>query len=264
MGNFFKDLEKSLKGSPFNTLTDLFTTGMPIASSMGLQKKLGKTGLFGVPPGREKALTPGATTAAAPLVPDNTRNRSPRAQRVSAGGTPFDPLTQGPGAAQIQGALGAIPTKHVSKKKWYRKYRAWADYWRTVAQSSLGQGGFEAMDPIARLQNQLGREISEEDFVNALTADYNFDPDIRAREAGLSKYLRQQSAALGVEGAYAGIESADQRARNALASQALAAYRPQAYQAQQQFQDQAQQLLTSIAQAEFEADRATTEAGRSA
>lgn len=239
MGNFFKDVEKAFKGKDgWKTgalaAFDPAASGVTAISGAGIERLLGKKGPF-------------------------TKNIGNLGMGYFPGEGP-----QPAAPAGMRDTLASIPTKHYSNKKWYRKYRNWAGSWREIAKGSLGLGGYEAMDPLSRLQGELGGNVSEEDFINALTEDYDFTKDISARDVGLNKYLRQQAAQMGVENAYAGVGGVAQRARSTLADTSLAAYRPQAYQTQQQLQDQTQQLLTSIAQAEFESDKAIAEAGRSA
>ena len=132
---------------------------------------------------------------------------------------------------------------------------AWQDYYRTMTGSSLGLGLFdEALDPLARLQQQLQGEFNP-GFMNSMTGDQGFGRMIEQQQNPVINQLRGRAASMGVEGAYEGLITEQQRARQSLAAQAQAAYAPQAYQQQQQYQGATDQLLGAINQAEINAER---------
>jgi len=161
--------------------------------------------------------------------------------------------------------LQEIPTKHVSSKYWYRKYRRWSDFWRESTKGALGYGDYDATDPLAQLQQGLLSQYDQ----NALSGAFNmgtqdFSNLIGARNQGLSAALQQQGARLGIGDAFMGVADVANRARTTMAERSLAAYRPQAYTAQQQLGDQTSQLLTAIAQSEMAGEAAVEGAGRQA
>jgi hypothetical protein len=157
-------------------------------------------------------------------------------------------------------ALSGIATKHVKKKYWYRKYRRWAEAWRDIAGGALGTGDFEATDPLAQLQQQLTGAVSTD---KTFDQNYNFSGMLNARQKSLATALHQRGAALGLGNALGGIADEAQRARSTLASMSLAAYRPMAFQAQQQLDDQTAELLQALAQAQFETEATIEGTGRS-
>ncbi len=132
---------------------------------------------------------------------------------------------------------------------------AWQEYYRTLTGSSLGLGLFdEALDPLARLQQQLQGEYNP-NFMNSMTGDQGFGQMVAQQQRPVINQLRGRAASMGVEGAYEGLIGEQQKARDSLAAQAQAAYAPQAYQQQQQYQGATDQLLSAINQAEINAER---------
>ncbi len=157
--------------------------------------------------------------------------------------------------------------RHHPNKAWYRKYRGWAEWWRNTAQSSLyGYGGTGPTDPLAQLQNQLAAQYQEQAAKGAanFSSNYEFGGMINARNQGMAQALRQKAAGMGVQGAYQGTMDAATQARQTLVNQSMAAYRPIAYQAQQQIQGNTDELLNALAQANFEGQKTIAGAGRAA
>lgn len=159
----------------------------------------------------------------------------------------------------LSDALGAVDTGHVKKKRWYRKYRRWAEAWRGIGGGALGTGDFEATDPLAQLQNQLTSAVEQG---TAFDPNYDIKGMVDARQQSLAAALRQRSAALGLGNALGGITDEAMRARETLASMSMAAYRPQAFQAQQGLDDQTAELLQALAQAQFETEATVEGTGR--
>ena len=162
---------------------------------------------------------------------------------------------------------GNIGTGHVAKRKWYRKYRSWAEFWRDTTQGALyGLNGTGPTDPLAQLQNQLMAQYQDQAAKGATNFQdkYNFGGMVDARNQGMAQALRQRAAGMGVQGGYQGTIDAATQARQTLVNQSMAAYRPMAYQAQQQIQTDTDQLINAISQADYEGRKAVTGAGRGA
>jgi hypothetical protein len=156
---------------------------------------------------------------------------------------------------------------HHGNRKWYRKYRSWADYWRDTTKGAMfGMSGSAPTDPMAQLQQQLLTQYQTEKSKtpNVYDPNYNFGGMINAQQQGMSAALRQRAAGLGLTDVYQPSINAAARSRQTLADQAMAAYRPQAWQANQQMQQSQDQLLTAMAQADFESRKAVEASGRSA
>jgi len=156
---------------------------------------------------------------------------------------------------KVAGMLGANQAMQQRAETPQEKTWAWQDYNRTLTGSSLGLGLFdEALDPLARLQQQLQGEFNP-NFMNQMTGDQGFGRMIEQQQNPVINQLRGRAASMGVEGAYEGLITEQQRARQSLAAQAQAAYAPQAYQQQQQYQGATDQLLAAINQSEINAER---------
>jgi len=183
---------------------------------------------------------------------------------ASAPGTSGTVGYQSPGNLNLSTPWDEYTKLHSSKRKWYRQYRNWADAWRTYTQQALGMGGRDALDPLAQLQRQLGEYIDPARIGQIFSQNYDFDPMVGAQQQALGSALQQRAAAMGLGGAFGGVMEEAHRARSSMASQSLAAYRPQAWQAQQEIQGHTSQLLDALARAEFEAEAATEAAGRNA
>lgn len=169
-------------------------------------------------------------------------------------------------------AYGALNTEysnlqqgHIANKKWYRKYRNWAEWWRDTTTSALyGINGTNATDPLAQLQTQLMSQYELTKPSTAFSQDYDFGKMIDARNRALATALRQRAAGMGVQGGYQGAIDSAQAARNTLVSQSLSTYRPMAYQASQQIQNDTDKLVEAMAQADFEGRKSIAGAGRGA
>src|SRR5574340_799082 len=99
----------------------------------------------------------------------------------------YQPQDNTAAAAALQGEYANIGTGHQAKKKWYRKDRSWAEFWRDTTQSSLyGLNGTGPTDPLAQLQNQLMAQYQQQVGKGAanFAQNYNFGGMIDARNRG--------------------------------------------------------------------------------
>lgn len=188
--------------------------------------------------------------------PGTYQYKWPQIQPQYGGGDYYD-LAQ-----QIHGKFAEIPTGHTDKQ--YRKVRSWADFYRTGALTSMGMmpGVEGAVDPLAQLQSALMAQYDPTVAQN-LGQNVSFSDTLRQQQRGMTAQLQQQAAAMGTPGLYEGLLGQQARAREALASKAQAAYDPMRWQMQQQVQQQEQQLLSAINQADLEARRIGLTSGRS-
>ena len=156
---------------------------------------------------------------------------------------------------------------HHGNRKWYRKYRSWADYWRDTTKGALfGMNGGAPTDQLAQLQGQLLSQYQADKLKNpvAYNPNYNFTNLIGARQKGLTQALNQRAAALGVGDVFQGSMDAATRSRETLANQAMATYRPEAWSQNQVLQNSQDQLITQMALADLEARKSVEGAGRNA
>ena len=154
--------------------------------------------------------------------------------------------------------LLGTPTGHQSDIR--RKVGNMQNWWQEMGERDLGVGAYQgqATNPLSQLQYQLGQQYNPNAVTGAFQG-YDFGHMMQMRNRGIADVLNQRAAQMGVKGAYGGVIDQAQRARETMAEQALAAYRPQAWQAQQQASQQTQQLLAALQQMEFETERTMAE-----
>lgn len=166
-------------------------------------------------------------------------------------------------AAQDQG-FSANDYSHHRNKRWYVKYRSWADYWRDVAGGALlGTSTTAPTDPLAQLQQQLLGKYEATKVSTAFAPNYDFKALINARNKGGAAQLQQKAAGMGMANIYQPTIDAASQARQTLVNQSMAAYRPQAYAQNQAYQNQQDQLLEALAKAQTETYAQVKGAGRS-
>ena len=106
---------------------------------------------------------------------------------------------------------------HEKNKRWYKKYRSWADYWRTTAEGALvGTSATQPTDPLAQLQKQLLGQYEKTKTNEPYAANFDFGGMINARNQGSASILNQRAAGMGVQGAYQPTVDAASRARQTL------------------------------------------------
>lgn len=156
---------------------------------------------------------------------------------------------------------------HHGNRKWYRKYRSWADYWRTTTEGALfGLKGGAPTDELSQLQQQLFAQYQADKLKNpeAFNPNYNFTNLIGARQKGLTQALNQRAAALGIGDVFQGSMDIATRSRETLANQAMATYRPTAWAENQKLQNTQDAMITQMALADIEARKSVAGAGRNA
>ena len=163
----------------------------------------------------------------------------------------------------LENELGNTNYSHNSGKKWYRSYRSWADYWRDTAAGALTDKYGTPTDPLAQLQQQLYQQYTNLSSTTPYNENYDFSKLINARNMGSGAMLQQRAAGIGVQNAYQPAMDYAQRARQTLIDQSLAAYRPQAYQQNQAYQNNQDQLMEALAKADYETKASIEGAGRS-
>lgn len=171
---------------------------------------------------------------------------------IQSGGSFLDP------AGIITGLFGSS-----TKKKWYRDYRKWAKYWREGTEEAMGYGKGPATDPLAQLQTALMGKVDMNQIQNGYSQGYDPSGLVGAQNKAMAATLNQRAAGMGVGGAYDAVMNASNSSRQTLINQAMAAYRPQAYEAQQQLTQNSDQLLQAIQQANLEAQKSLAASGRS-
>ncbi|MHA2064675.1 MAG: hypothetical protein ACXABY_09905 [Candidatus Thorarchaeota archaeon] len=137
----------------------------------------------------------------------------------------------------------------------------WQEWNRLLAMTSMGaEPGVAPLDPIVQLQRQLQSQYNPQEAFGRI-GNFDINQALGFRQQNLNQQLQRQAAGMGVQGAYRGLMGAQGRAQNALAMKTQAGYDPAAYQMQQQYQQQIEQLWDQINRAELESRLTMTGAG---
>lgn len=208
------------------------------------------------------------TRTTTPVKPSSNYSYNAQSPEDVAGTFSFTPDTNvSTTNAALGDAYAGLDYGHHGNRKWYRKYRSWADYWRTTTEAALfGLNGGAPTDELSQLQRQLYSQYQFDKLTTpeAFNPNYNFTNLIGARQKGLTQALNQRAAALGIGDAFQGSMDIATRSRETLVNQAMAAYRPTAWAENQKLQNAQDAMITQMALADIEARKSVAGAGRNA
>ena len=148
------------------------------------------------------------------------------------------------------------------------RYQRQAGWYRNLLRGAYGltetgEEPVEALDPMVRLQDALYNQYkSMEGQAGQFGTHSDIMNIIKRQQASANRLLIARQAAMGAEGLFQGVMTANQRSRKTLADQARAAYKPMAYQMEKAYEQESQSLLNALARMQYETESSIESMGR--